>query len=350
MIGFAVRRLAIAIALLAALLWAVDASAASVLLVVPPSPSPAMAEAIVRVRGELIAEGFQVQVMDGMPGKDGMAGSTGGEGGGHEALEQLAKMRKADAVVAILGDETPDAVEIWVVDKATQKTVMRRIPFQSQPDHGSKTFAIHTLELLRGSLLELDLRPDDQPREARPIVVATVSESPGPGNQSGRFGVQVGAAGVIGFGDLGPMVLPIVRLGWALSPSVIALLAAAGYGSRASVAFDGASARASEQFALVGALTASISPVSVGVCAPTFLSRQGCFTPAQKASPIRCIGAKMQACGPFCSMAASGLAWCLPTGSRSNWRPMRKSRILILRFALTSRWWPPPTTRVFSSP
>ena len=117
---FRVRRLAIDVVLLTMLLWAIDASAASVLLVQPPSPSPAMAEAIVRVRGELISEGFQVEVMDGLKATE----SRGW-------LEQLAEAHKADAVVAVLGDETPDSVEVWVVDKVTEKTVVRRIPFQA---------------------------------------------------------------------------------------------------------------------------------------------------------------------------------------------------------------------------
>jgi hypothetical protein len=238
--GFAVRRLAIDVVLFAVLFWAVDASAASVMLVAPPGPSPAMAEAIVRVRGELMAEGFQVQVVEGLKG-----------GESHGSLEQLAKTRKADAVVAILGDETPDSVEIWVVDKATEKTVVRRIPFQPQPDQAPKTFAIHTLELLRGSLLELDLRPGERPDEVRPVALTIASERPG--SRSARFGVEVGAAAVIGFGDVGPAILPVIRLGWVLRPSIIAQVAVAGYGSHASVDSDLASAQVAEEFAVLGA-------------------------------------------------------------------------------------------------
>jgi len=234
-----VRRLGIDVVALAVLFWAGEASAASVILVAPPSPSPAMAEAIVRVRGELIAEGFQVQVMDGL---------TGGES--HGSLEELAKMRRADAVVAIVGEETPDSVEVWVVD-ATEKTVVRRIPFQPQPDQPPKTFAIHTLELLRGSLLELDLRPADRPSEVKSVVPAPVSERPA--SRSGRFGVEVGAAALIGSGDVGPAILPVIRLGWAPRPALIAQVALAGYGSHASVDSDLASAWVAEEFAVLGA-------------------------------------------------------------------------------------------------
>jgi hypothetical protein len=96
-------------------------------------------------------------------------------------LEQLAAARKADAVVAVLGDETPDSVEVWVVDQVTEKTVVRRIPFKPQSDHAPKTFAIHTLELLRASFLEIDLRLGSRTSEAKlvpPEVVHFVNGEP----------------------------------------------------------------------------------------------------------------------------------------------------------------------------
>jgi hypothetical protein len=242
--GSTVRRLAISVVLLAVLFWAVDAWAANVILVQPPSLSPAMAEAIVRVRGELISEGFQVEVMDGPKGEQ----SRGW-------LEQLAAARKVDAVVAVFGDETPDSVEVWVVDQVTEKTVVRRIPFKPQSDHAPKTFAIHALELLRASFLEIDLRPNSRPSEAKSIPPAVVHfvASERPPSRPRRFGVEIGGAAVIGFGDLGPSILPVLRLGWAIRPSLVAQVAVAGYGSHASVQDDARSAQIAEEFALLGA-------------------------------------------------------------------------------------------------
>jgi len=240
----AVRRLAIDVILLTTLFWAVDASAASVMLVQPPSPSPAMAEAIVRVRGELISEGFQVEVMEGFSGTE----SRGW-------LEQLAEAHKADAVVAVLGDETPDSVEVWVVDKVTEKTVVRRIPFKPLSDHAPKTFAIHTLELLRASFLEIDLRLGGRPSEAKsvPPEVVRFVDSERPASQGVRFGVEVGGAAVIGFGDVGPAILPVMRLGWAIRPTLVAQVTVAGYGSHPRVQTDVGSAQVAEEFAVLGA-------------------------------------------------------------------------------------------------
>ena len=242
--GSAVRRLAIDVVLLTALLWAVDASAASVMLVQPPSPSPDMAEAIVRMRGELISEGFQVEVMEGPKGEQSRSW-----------LEKLAATRKADAVVAVLGDEEPDSVEVWVVDQVTEKTVVRRIPFKPQSDHAPKIFAIHALELLRASFLEIGLRPSGRPSEAKSIPPAVVHfvDSERPASRGGRFGVEIGGSAVIGFGDIGPSILPVMRLGWAIRPSLVAQVALAGYGSHASVQVDAGNAQVAEEFALLGA-------------------------------------------------------------------------------------------------
>ncbi len=240
----AVRRLAIDVVLLTVLLWAVDASAASVMLVRPPNPSAPMAEAIVRVRGELISEGFQVDVMDGLKGAESRAW-----------LEQLAEAHKADAVVAVLGDETPDSVEVWVIDKVTEKTVVRRIPFKPQSDHAAKTFAIHTLKLLRASFLEIDLRLGGRPSEARsvPPEVEHFVDGENPPHREGRFGVELGGAAVIGLGDIGPALLPVMRLGWAIRPSLVAQVTVGGYGSRPSVQTDVGSAQVAQEFAVLGA-------------------------------------------------------------------------------------------------
>ncbi len=242
--GPASPRLAISVVLLAVLFWTVDAWAANVVLVQPPSPSPAMAEAIVRVRGELISEGFHVEVIAGPKGEQSRSW-----------LEQLAAARQVDALVAVFGDETPDSVEVWVVDQVTEKTVVRRIPFKPESDHAPKTFAIHALELLRASFLEIDLRPNTRPGEAKSIPPAVVHfvDSERLPSRSRRFGVEIGGAAVIGLGDVGPSLLPVVRLGWAINPSLVAQLAVAGYGSHASVQNNLGSAQVAEEFALLGA-------------------------------------------------------------------------------------------------
>ena len=73
-----------------------------------------MVETLVRLKGELSSAGFEASIVDGVPGA--AADSRAG-------LERLATERKADAVVAIVGDVSPDFVEVWVIDTEVSQLV-----------------------------------------------------------------------------------------------------------------------------------------------------------------------------------------------------------------------------------
>jgi len=242
--GAVLSRLAISVVVLAGLFCSANAWAANVILVQPLNPSTTMVEAIVRVRGELISEGFQVEVMSGPEG-----------GQVRHWLEVLASTRKADAVVAVLGDATPDSVELWVVDQVTEKTVVRRIPFKPESDLAPKTFAIHALELLRASFLEIDLLPANHPSTDKPIPTAVVHfvDRENIPNPSRRFGIEAAGAVVFGLGDIGPAFVPILRLGWAINSSLVAQVDVAGFGTQAHVHHDTRRAQVAESFLLLGA-------------------------------------------------------------------------------------------------
>jgi hypothetical protein len=233
-----------AVVLASLLLWAARASAATVILSPPAPPSSAIAEALVRVRGELVSEGFAVEVADATE-----------QGIPPDARERLRPKGEADAVVAILGGPMPDAVEIRIVDPVTGNLVVRRMSFPSSGEVTAKTLAIHTLELIRASFLELDLTP--APRSAPPVRAQPPAPSPvavqsAPRQQRG-VSVDVGAAAVFELDARVPMVLPVIRLGWALRPWLLPQLTAAGFGTHRTVTSDGASAELSQEFALVGA-------------------------------------------------------------------------------------------------
>src|SRR6476469_9116083 len=150
------------------------ARAASVIIVRPANSPPVMVETLVRLRGELISAGFEPDIVDGAP----RAGS--GPADSRADLEQLAVRRGADAVVAIVGDLAPDSVEVWVIDKVTGKSVVRRVPFEPTAPRASGTLAIRAIELLRSSFLEIDLAAHDrrnQPGAAPPPAVVHFVET-----------------------------------------------------------------------------------------------------------------------------------------------------------------------------
>src|SRR6185503_17143823 len=157
----------------------------SVLIVPPANSPPVMVETLVRLKGELISAGFETEILDGADAAGGVAGDS------RARLEQLAAQRGADAVVAIVGDLSPDSVEVWVVDKVTGKSVVRRVPFEPTAARASETLAIRAIELLRSSFLEIHLAAHDrrnQPGPAPPPAVVHFVEMDRLARHPERFG------------------------------------------------------------------------------------------------------------------------------------------------------------------
>jgi hypothetical protein len=222
---------------LALTLWTVTetALASTVLLVRPPNPSRVASEALVRMHGELASAGFDVSFAAAMVGVDARA-----------SLEMLASGPGVDAVVAILGDNSPDAIEVWVVDRVNGGSVVRRTPYQTGGDRDAEVLAIRAIELLRASLLEVEL-------QAKPAEVArAVEHAPEPRDES-RWGLEVGGSVVTSFDGVGPAVVPFLRFDGAIAPWCVAQATFAGLGTRARASSSEGSSEISEEFALVGA-------------------------------------------------------------------------------------------------
>ena len=129
------------------------------MIVRPANSPPVMVETLVRLKGELISAGFETEIVDGAARRGARPAIRA------PRLEQLAARRGADAVVAIVGDLSPDSVEVWVIDKVTGKSVVRRVPFEPTAARASETLAIRAIELLRSSFLEIDLAAHDRRNE-----------------------------------------------------------------------------------------------------------------------------------------------------------------------------------------
>jgi hypothetical protein len=235
--------------LLAAMLWATSSLAATVVLVRTSNPAPGMTEALVRIHGELVSAGFEVEIVDGLSVE-----GTNGESRGW--LETLAVRRGADAVVAMMGDKSHDSVEVWVIDKVTGKSVVRHVPFRLLSAKGPETLAIQAVELLRASFLEIDLSSRLRPNEAKsapsPTVVHFV-EMERKAEQGGGFGVEVGGSASMSLDGVGPAITPVVRFDWAARPWLVAQATVGGLGTRAHVEAAKGSAQVAQEFALLGA-------------------------------------------------------------------------------------------------
>jgi len=223
---------------------AAAARAASVMIVRPANSPPVMVETLVRLKGELTSAGFETEIVDGA--------AADSPGDSRAAFEQLAARRGADAVVAIVGDLSPDSVEVWVIDKVTGKSVVRRVPFESADARASTTLAIRAIELLRSSFLEIDLAAHDRRDSAPPPAVVRFVEAEQLARHPERFGVEVGGAATMSLDGVGPALLPLVRLDWAPRAWFVGHATLAGLGTRATVAGDAGSAQIAQAYGLLG--------------------------------------------------------------------------------------------------
>jgi hypothetical protein len=236
-----------------------EANATTVAIVQPENPSPIIAETLVRLEGELRSVGFETAIIDVAREKDGHAAAHG--------LEQIGSRWRVDAVVAVFGGAASGSVDLWVVNRMTGRTLERTATLEPGLGPSSRTLAIRALELLRSSMLELDLslpaRPPPAPTApaapaAAPAAPAAVRAAHGdqlPDSRGflgrGRVGVELGGAVVASTAGLGPAFAPLMRIGWAPRPEWAATLVAAGLGTRPTVRSSTGSAEVSRDSALL---------------------------------------------------------------------------------------------------
>jgi len=245
-----VARLAPA-ALLASLAYlrAAPLEAATVLIVRPASPSAALTETVSRLHGELLSVGLDVTIAErtAARGPDGASSP--------DWLEELAIERGLNAAIDVIGDATPQAVDIWVFERALRSSRVTRVLAERNVADAPARLAIRSIDLLRSLLLEghLDIGPRGPPPAApgTPTELTARPSDAGP-RPPGRIGIELGAAILASLDGVGPAVLPFARVDAALGPWLGLQGELAGFGTRPSVAAAGASVRVAQQYALVG--------------------------------------------------------------------------------------------------
>jgi hypothetical protein len=244
-------RLARSVLALVVLLWTVGTDAAIVAIVRPANPPPLITETLGRISGELTSVGFATEIVDEPVADEAKSGRAS-----RSWLELLATRRGFDAVVAIVGDAAPDSVEVWVVDKVTKKSVVRTVHLGQADEHTPKTLSVRAIELLRSSFLEIDLaatEPRHGTSSVPPTAVVQFLERERLARRPERFGVELGGLAIMSLGGVGPALLPVLRLDWALSASLAVQLTLAGLGTHPTVDNQEGSAEVSQAFGLLGA-------------------------------------------------------------------------------------------------
>ena len=148
-----------------------------VILIRPPAAPAAVTEALVRLRGELVAAGFDAEVTELTLGADVRA-----------SLEKLAPPSggSATALVAVVASADPGSADLWVIDRVTGKTVVRKVNASgTDAPRVAEVLAVRAVELLRASFLELAIAappasaeaPPPAPRVVERFATATLEEA-----------------------------------------------------------------------------------------------------------------------------------------------------------------------------
>jgi hypothetical protein len=215
----------------------------TVVLLQPTTSPKAVAGALVRVKGELAAEGFQVEVVSASIEPDVRA-----------SLERLAPAQAAVATVAVLPGVDPNTAEVWVVDRVTGKTVVRRVTVEVDSLRASEVLAVRAVELLRASFLELAIgegrRTTSPTLPATPSVVRRWVAEGLESEPRWGWGVELGGGVVGSFEGLGPAFLPLARLEASFRGRYLVRLTGAGFGPPTTVAVPSGRAEISQELIL----------------------------------------------------------------------------------------------------
>ncbi|WP_437930634.1 hypothetical protein WMF37_15835 [Sorangium sp. So ce291] len=197
------------------------AAASRVVIVEADADDPLVREAATRLRAELGAAGFEVVSVP--RARDGDARDV------RAALERAARDEGAFAAAALFRSRAGATADLWIVDRVTQKTVVRTVEVAGAA--APSVMAVRAVELLQASLLEANLLasrpppggaaaasvavPDDVRRWMAPVrrQAAADPAAERPGMLAG-IGVEAGLTALQSTGGVGPALGPALRLSY----------------------------------------------------------------------------------------------------------------------------------------
>ncbi len=239
---------ALTLLLLCAASPAASGEPARVVLVRPGAADPSISEALIRIRGELVADGFDVELLDAQSAS-----------APRPTMDDAGQQAGSAALIGLFLAPDGQAAELWVVDPRTNETLVRRIDTRGEArEHIVEVLAVRAVELLRASLLELLM---SSRRSAAPAAAPPPSEvsrqvsrraerSLDPPRRS-MWGVELGGGLLASPGGIGPALLLIARLRVAPLGPIEGRLSLAGLGTAPRVAGPQGSATVQQRFGLV---------------------------------------------------------------------------------------------------
>jgi hypothetical protein len=243
-----VHRLRLTLLCSTLLFLAAPAGAMTVAIVRPPGASADLNETLSRLHGELLSIGLEVTMAERPAGRGSDPTDL------RAWLEEMAAARGASAVIDVVGDVAPFAVDVWVIDKA-RKLEVSRVALEPDTENPSEKLAIRAIEVLRSTFLEIDLAARERrgrtSAKPGPIGVSQ-GEVSRPARRPAQLGLELGAAALGSLDGVGPAFLPMMRFGWTAGSGLMVQSALAGWGSRPTVATTAGNAQVAQQYGVLG--------------------------------------------------------------------------------------------------
>ena len=233
------RRFALLLALLlgSCLLPANAHAQSAQIVLVGPQSDDGLHETLTRIHGELIADGFRVQLTSlPSPAVDS------------ELRRVLEASPEAVALVGLFSQQEPPGLELRVMDKDSQTMVARFIGASEATSATPEVLARRAVEVLRATLLQLLVVP-----RARVQVKTTPADSEPtveqPRESRVTLGAEVGAYVITSADEIGPAVLPVLRLRLGMDRFFVRAMLT-GFGTRPAVQTAVGSASIDQQLAM----------------------------------------------------------------------------------------------------
>ncbi len=174
------------------------------------------------------------------------------------SLELAAAGPDVEAVVAILGEASgeplKDSAELWVIDRVTGKTVVRRVSTEPGSPRAAEVLSIRALELLRASFLEVALASGRTPKvvpQPPPVEVTRWTEAALDDRWRSTWAIEMGGCVLGSLEGLTPSLVPIARLQRSFGDHFLGRVTLAGLGTPSRLDTPSGTADVSLQFGLV---------------------------------------------------------------------------------------------------
>jgi hypothetical protein len=218
-----------------------------VVLLRPSATDEVTAMALARIKGELIAAGFDVTLL---PQQEELPSRN--------LVETAASDLRPLAVFAIFHDRsrpgTSSTAEIWVSDRLVDRTSVERMRLNSdEPERGATILAVRAVELLKASLAEFWTVPErPRPPPPPPVENRPLPAKPLPVVRAPALNEGVSAHAALGvlhsFGEIGPVWTPLLQLSYGTANGIGGRLTFGGFGSNATLAAPEGRAQVQQQF------------------------------------------------------------------------------------------------------